>query len=126
VPPTLVEEGGGRRIRRAVAIAILVLLGAFGLAQLIPNGVSNPSTRVEPRWDSPQTRGLAVAACFDCHSNQSRHFWYESIQPIKWWTGKHVSEVRAKLNFDEWNRPQRAAGRAVRSVTDGRMPPPYY
>lgn len=31
-----------------------------------------------------------------------------------------------QAQFDEWNRPQRAAGRAARSVTDGRMPPAYY
>jgi hypothetical protein len=69
---------------------------------------------------------LVVAACFDCHSNQSRHFWYEDIAPIKWWTAHHVSSGRSALNFDEWNEPQRAAGRAASSVMRGRMPPSYY
>jgi hypothetical protein len=99
---------------------------AFGLAQLIPISVTNPPTRVEPRWDSPQTRQLVVAACFDCHSTQSRHFWYEDIAPVKWWTANHVSSGRRALNFDAWNQPQRAAGRAASSVTRGRMPPSYY
>lgn len=98
----------------------------FGLAQLVPIRVANPATRVEPRWDSARTRELVAAACFDCHSNQSRHFWYEDIAPITWWTARHVSEGRRALNFDEWNRPQRAAGRAGRSVDRGRMPPSYY
>jgi len=104
----------------------IALLAVFGLAQLIPIQVTNPPARVEPRWDSPQTRQLVVAACFDCHSNQSRHFWYEDIAPIKWWTANHVSSGRKSLNFDEWNQPQRRAGRAASSVTRGRMPPSYY
>jgi hypothetical protein len=102
------------------------MVGVFGLAQLIPIGVTNPATRVEPRWDSPQTRQLVVAACFDCHSDQSRHFWYQDIAPIKWWTANHVSSGRKALNFDEWNQPQRRAGRAASSVARGRMPPSYY
>ena len=56
-----------------------------------------------------ETRRLVVAARFDCHSNQSRHFWYEDTAPVKWWTAGHVSSGRSALNFDEWSRPQRAA-----------------
>lgn len=106
-----------------LVVAAVIL---FGLVQVIPYRVSNPSARVEPKWDSPQTRQLVSAACFDCHSNQSRHFWYEDIAPIKWWTARHVSQGRRALNFDQWDKPQRAAGRAARSVTRGRMPPSYY
>jgi hypothetical protein len=115
------------RTRRRLGPWILVaMVAAFGLAQLIPIQVSNAAARIEPRWDSPQTRQLAVAACFDCHSNQSRHFWYEDIAPVKWWTASHVSSGRRVLNFDQWNQPQRAAGRAASSMTRGRMPPSYY
>jgi len=114
------------RWRRPIMWTIGVLVVLFGLAQLVPIRVHNPAARVEPRWDSPQTRQMVVAACFDCHSNESRHFWYEDIAPIKWWTARHVTEGRRVLNFDEWNQPQRAAGRAARSVSRGRMPPSYY
>lgn len=117
----------GKRLRhRPLFWLILVAAVGFGLAQLIPIGVTNPSPRVEPAWDSPQTRKLAVAACFDCHSNQSSHVWYEDIAPIKWWIAGHVSDGRRALNFDEWNRPQRRAGRASRTVTAATMPPAYY
>ncbi|MBV8950015.1 MAG: heme-binding domain-containing protein [Actinobacteria bacterium] len=120
------ERSRASRVRRTIGWGALVVLVTFGLAQLLPGGAGNPSTRVEPKWDSPQTRQLVVAACFDCHSNQTRHFWYEKIQPIKWWTGHHVTDGRRVLNFDEWNRPQPRAGRAARAVTNGQMPPSYY
>jgi len=113
-------------VRRIVLSVIVAAIAVFALAQLIPIRVTNPPARVEPRWDSPQTRQLVMVACADCHSNQSRHFWYEDIAPIKWWTANHVSSGRKALNFDEWNQPQRAAGRAASSVTRGRMPPSYY
>ena len=124
---TVPESPRPTHARRHVALAVVVaLVVIFGLAQLIPVRVTNPPTRVEPQWDSPETRLLVVAACFDCHSNQSRHFWYQDIEPIKWWTAGHVNSGRRALNFDEWNQPQRAAGRAASSVTRGRMPPSYY
>ncbi len=51
----------------------LFVLGVALLAiQLVPSRVSNPSARNEPPWDSPRTRTLAVAACFDCHSNETK------------------------------------------------------
>ena len=69
---------------------------------------------------------MAVAACFDCHSNQSRHVWYEDVAPVKWWIANHVSDGRQAVNFDEWNRPQERAGRSARTVADSSMPPSYY
>lgn len=53
-----------------VVVGLLVL---FGLLQLVPVGRqrTNPPVRREPAWDSPQTRALAVRACYDCHSNET-------------------------------------------------------
>ena len=118
--------GPNRTPARTALWVLAAVVAVFGLAQLIPIRVTNPPARIEPQWDSPQTRQLVVAACFDCHSNQSRHFWYEDIAPIRWWTANHVSSGRKALNFDEWNQPQRRAGRSASSVTRGRMPPSYY
>jgi hypothetical protein len=48
----------------AVALLILIQLVPFGRQH------TNPPVVQEPNWDSPQTRQLAVRACFDCHSNE--------------------------------------------------------
>ena len=61
-------------------VAGLVVLG-FGLIQLVPYRVDNPPVKQEPAWDSPQTRKLAVAACYDCHSNETDTYWWEDIAP---------------------------------------------
>jgi hypothetical protein len=49
-------------------IGLFVLVGGSLVIQLIPYGRdhSNPPVTAEPAWDSPETRALAVAACFDC------------------------------------------------------------
>ena len=104
---------------------LIGIVAVFGLIQLIPNRVTNPLARHEPPWNSPQTLALAKAACFDCHSNQTRSYWYEKIAPVSWWIKNHVDEGRAKLNFDEW-QPGRGGGRGARTVLRGSMPPSYY
>lgn len=87
---------------------ILVLLGilivVFLLLQLVPYGRdhTNPPVLSEPTWDSPETRALAVRACFDCHSNETVWPWYSNIAPVSWLVQRDVNEGREKLNFSEW------------------------
>ena len=112
-----------------------ILLGIFiglivgGIAiQLLPYGHdhTNPTANTEPQWDSQQTRDLAERACFDCHSNQTTWPWYSNLAPASWLIQHDVQEGRSRLNFSQWNGPQREAFNAVRQVQSGAMPPSYY
>ena len=119
------------RSRTFVAlVTVAVVLVAFGLIQLVPYRVDNPPVNHEPAWDSPRTRELAVAACFNCHSNQTATYWWEDIAPLSWWITSHVNSGRARLNFSECTRSGSGGGfgegRAGESVLNGRMPPNYY
>jgi hypothetical protein len=81
----------------------------------------------ELNWDSPRTRALAVAACFDCHSNESRRLWFEKVALLSWWITNHVKEGRSALNFSEWGTPgQGESDDVVESVREGDMPPSNY
>jgi hypothetical protein len=109
-------------------VALRVLIGVvvvFGLIQLIPYRVTNPPVVHEPPWDSPETRRLAVVACFDCHSNQTRGTWYEKVAPISWWIKRHVDKGRAALNMSDWT-PHQGEGDALHAVLASTMPPGYY
>jgi hypothetical protein len=108
-----------------------IALGVFGtllVNQLVPYGRdhSNPPVTSEPTWDSPVTRGLAKAACFDCHSNETEWPAYASIAPASWLVQHDVNEGRAVLNFSEWNRHQKEAKEAAAEVREGEMPPTAY
>jgi mono/diheme cytochrome c family protein len=115
-------------IRRGLRIGGLSLVGLLILIQFIPYGRdhSNPPVSAEPAWDSPETRALTVAACFDCHSNETHTPWWEDVAPLSWWITNHVREGRGALNFSEWDRRQEEADDAVETVEDGSMPPGYY
>lgn len=110
--------------RRIAGVGALGLLVVFGLAQLIPYRIDNPPVRQEPVWPSAEARALAVRACFDCHSNQTKVPWYGHIAPVSWWTASHVKEGRSKVNFSDWSK--RREGRLAETVANGSMPPSFY
>ncbi len=112
--------------------ALLWIVGAvvvgFVLIQFLPMGRShtNPPVTQEPAWDSPETRALAVRTCYDCHSNETVWPWYANVAPVSWLVQKDVDDGRRKLNFSEWDKPQRNADEAVEQVKEGEMPRWFY
>lgn len=84
---------------------------------------TNPPVRGEPPWKSPETRELVVRACFDCHSNETAWPWYSNIAPFSWLVEGDVDEGRKKVNYSEWDRPQKEARESPESVLVGEMPP---
>ena len=109
---------------RAVLAAVLLVAAL----QLVPYGREhhNPAARNEPAWSSAEVRSLAVRACFDCHSHETRWPWYSQIAPVSWLVQNHVNEGRRKLNFSQWDRPQRKADEAAEELADGEMPTAGY
>jgi hypothetical protein len=103
---------------------LLALLVLFLLMQLYPYGRAhaNPPVTGEPDWDSPRTRELALRACGDCHSNETRWPWYSRVAPASWLVQHDVDEAREHLNFSEFDRPQRDADEAAEEVEEGEMP----
>lgn len=93
------------QVLKRILIGLGGVVGLFLVMQLVPYGRdhSNPAVLAEPRWDSPATRELAVRACFDCHSNQTKWPWYAHVAPFSWVTQRHVTVGRSVMNFSEWN-----------------------
>ena len=122
-------NGKARRWLRRLAYAGLVLIGALVVIQAVPYGRShsNPAVTQEPRWDSPQTRALAVRACFDCHSNLTKWPWYSNIAPVSWLVQRDVDGGRAQFNFSTWDKPQDVSvGDIADAIRGGSMPPWFY
>jgi hypothetical protein len=117
-----------RRMSKLLAVGLASIAGFVLLLQLVPYGRahSNPPTVVEPAWDSPRTRELAVRACFDCHSNQTRWPWYSKVAPLSWAVQLDVEAARSVINFSEWDRRYALAGYAGRRTSSGMMPPYKY
>jgi hypothetical protein len=112
------------RAARRGAIAVIALTAAI---QLVPYGHAraNPPVVRDATWPDAAARRIAVAACYDCHSNQTRWPWYSRVAPSSWYVRNHVDEGRSALNFSEWQRSQEIEDLAG-TVRDGSMPPRSY
>jgi hypothetical protein len=111
---------------RAVLRIGALCLGALLLAlQLVPYGRDhdNPPVTRDAPWPTAEGRRLAVAACYDCHSNETRWPLYSYVAPMSWLVQRDVENGRRELNFSEWDGD---ADDAADAVEDGSMPPRSY
>jgi Haem-binding domain len=114
--------------RRMLLRAGLGLLLVAVLLQLLPFGrlgADPPVTRDAP-WPSGRARELAVAACYDCHSNQTRRPLYGRVAPFSWLVARDVEQGREKLNFSTWEGSGGDARDAAETIVEGSMPPRRY
>jgi len=83
--------------------------------------------------DAPpaEIAALLRAACYDCHSDETKWPWYSRVAPVSWRVADDVNRGRERLNFSDWphEQPERAARRLERiseELDDGEMPPAKY
>lgn len=112
--------------KRVLGILVGVVVVLFVLIQFIPVDKTNPATAQEPNWDSPHTRELAEAACFDCHSNETVWPWYAQIAPSSWLLSRDVEKGREHLNFSDWGSGEQEVDEIAEVINEGEMPPWYY
>ena len=112
---------------RALLIAPLALLVAL---QLVPVERRNPPVRSE--IPAPEAAlALLRAACYDCHSNETRWPWYSHVAPFSWLIARDVSWGRDAVNYSEWDRygpgeQQELIELTLAEIDSGRMPLAYY
>jgi hypothetical protein len=113
---------------KKVVLWVVVVGAVLAVAiQFIPYGRdhTNPAVAQEPAWPDDATRELAVGACFDCHSNETKWPWYSHVAPVNWFLMNDVTGGREHLNFSEWQNDDQAIG-AAESLEQGEMPPFQY
>jgi hypothetical protein len=116
------------RRRRLLVRAGLGLLVVAVLLQLVPYGRdhTNPLVTQDAPWPDGRARELATAACYDCHSNQTRWPPQSHVAPFSWLLARDVEQGRDKLNFSTWDSDGGEADDAAEAVADGSMPPRRY
>ena len=112
-------------MRSGVAAAIVAMA-----AQLMPAKLDNPP--VTGDIAVPGDAGIALrAACYDCHSNETRWPWYAHVAPLSWWIARDVEHGRRQVNFSIWNTYYPATRHRKlewmgRSLAEPDMPPKWY
>jgi hypothetical protein len=96
--------------------------------QLVPYGWdhSNPPVTQDAPWPSGEARELAVAACYDCHSNETEWPFYSYVAPMSWLVRRDVENGREALNFSTWDQGRQEADDGADEIEDGSMPPSQY
>lgn len=113
---------------RLIRLAIVVLVAAFVAIQLVPYGRdhTNPPVALDAPWPSAESKRVARAACYDCHSNETRWPWYSNVAPMSWLVYEDVKAGRDVLNFSEFDRRQDEVDDIEDVIEDGEMPPSNY
>ena len=123
-------------MKRILKWLLLGLLAAFLAIQFVrPDHDApavDPSATLRARFEPPpEVERLLRAACYDCHSYETRWPWYSQIAPVSWLVAKDVREGREQMNFSTIGaadpEEQRDALReSARQVQRGEMPLEIY
>jgi hypothetical protein len=83
------------------------LVVVFALLQLTNPARTNPPILPEHNVSAtnaptPQIAALLHAACYDCHSYETKWPWYSHIAPVSWLIANDVNGGREHVNFSDW------------------------
>lgn len=111
----------------AVVFALLQFTNPPRINPPAPPGGDISTTNPPP----PQIAALLRAACYDCHSDETKWPWYSHVAPASWLVVRDVNDGRERLNFSDWPRavPEIAAKRLDRISEEldyKEMPPKKY
>ena len=127
----LAPLSGMKKKLKWIAGAIVVV---FALAQFANPTRTNPPVVQDMLANivpPPHVATLLHAACYDCHSNETKWPWYAHIVPASLLVAGDVNEGRRHLNLSEWaaDDPIRAAKKLDRmseEIDYHEMPPGKY
>ena len=109
-------------------VAIVIFIQFFHPAKNInqkPAGVQNDISQVFAVPANVQM--ILQTSCYDCHSNNTKYPWYNTIQPLAWWLNHHVEEGKREVNFNEFatysvRRQYKKFEEIIEQVKDDEMP----
>jgi Haem-binding domain len=127
----LAPLNGMKKKLKWIAGAFVVV---FALAQLANPARTNPpvvSDMLANNASLPHVAALLHAACYDCHSNETKWPWYAHVAPASLLVASDVNEGRRHLNLSEWPaddsiRAAKKLDRMSEEIDYREMPPGKY
>ncbi len=112
---------------------LAALIVIFALLQLTNPPRTNPPVVNDMATTNPPPAEVATllrAACYDCHSYETKWPLYSKIAPISWQVADDVVEGRKNLNFSEWPTDPIRIAKRLENISDEidnqEMPPKKY
>ena len=119
-----------KKISLVVFIAIVVILQVIPYER--PETTTDNPTDLLLNNELPDTiSSLLRAACYDCHSNETKYPWYAYVAPVSWLVIRDIRIGRENMNFSDWESlskmdKAKLLGNIAEEVEDGEMPMPIY
>lgn len=95
------DHSGRRSVRRPAGRLVAAVVGLLVVMQFVPVRRENPPVRNDV-GAPPEVAVVLRAACYDCHSRETRWPWYSRVAPVSWAIARHVDEGRRALDFSDW------------------------
>ncbi|MBW8865055.1 MAG: heme-binding domain-containing protein [Verrucomicrobia bacterium] len=120
-------------MKKKLKLAVLALGAVFLLLQLTNPSRTNPPVKRDMITAANPPAAVAAslrAACYDCHSYETKWPIYSRIAPSSWLVVKDVNEGRQHLDLSDWPEDTTRAAKKldrINEVMDYReMPPQKY
>ena len=107
-------------------LAILILIQFFGIDKTNPP-INMEEDFIQIHQPPVAVAGMIKAACYDCHSHETKYPWYTNVAPVSWWIGHHIEEGREHLNFSTFGsyplkRAHHKIEECFEEIEKGKMP----
>jgi hypothetical protein len=121
-------------MKRKLKWIFVGIAAVFALLQFTNPAHTNPpvvNDFMATNSPPPEIAAMLHAACYDCHSHETRWPWYSHVAPLSWQIAKDVQNGRENLDFSDW--PNKFPMRAAKKLEDmseeiqySYMPPKKY
>jgi hypothetical protein len=109
------------------------VLGIFAALQLFNPARTNPPVITDFIAAASPPASVAAslrAACYDCHSHETKWPWYSRVAPVSWLVVSDTNEGREKLDFSDWPDETARAAKKMDRINEvlgyREMPPKKY
>ena len=109
------------------------LLAGFALLQLTNPARTNPPVITDFITAASPPASVAAAlraACYDCHSYETKWPWYSRVAPVSWLIVSDTDKGREKLDFSDWPDEAVRAAKKMDRINEvlgyREMPPKKY
>jgi len=118
-----------KTIKKIILWGVAGLALIFILIQFVQPAHTNPPVKSDFLMAVKAPENIAAmyhAACYDCHSDETRWPWYSHVAPMSWQIAQDVNEGREALNLSEWPSLPKSAWKRMENMSDlidsGEMP----
>jgi len=83
-------------------LIVFVLAQFFGPEKNVGDLTSNDAFLAETN-PPEDVKAILTNACFDCHSDNTKYPWYNTITPLNYWLNDHIIDGKKHFDVSKWN-----------------------